>query len=371
LLAYTGETGHIAVMAPLQPAGSDEHIVFPASFSPTWSPDGWRLAYVTFQQPTNVRSVASYDPSLLTEDIQTIWAVDRDGSNRVQLSTSSPGDHWQSGFAWSPDGKWIAAVNVEWLRIVPLTDHSNGELSVGPSTLYLIPTDGSGEVRMLGLTRARTTVQWLPDGKHIVVLTSNHTLDVLDLDGRREARIPTAALDEWGTGFAVSAAAHKLAYLVVNGINYSLRLRPLDTLLQDGGGEETVLLEEEFGAQTRYVPLAGDLVWSPNGRYLMYITIVDSRVRLHLVRADGRGGVIVTEYGDCLEPIDVPMRCWPFSMRPGFSPDSKWIVYNIGRMGYHGPSGRGLYLVSVADALRGNPEPTKLPLRGYEPQWQP
>jgi hypothetical protein len=93
--------------------------------------------------------------------------------------------------------------------------------------------------------------------------------------------------------------------------------------------------------------------------------------RLHLVGADGDGPVIAAGYGECLDPIDQPLLCWPYSMRPRFSPDSRWIVYNVGRMGYQAPPDHGLCVVSVASALRGRPNPTKLPLTGYWPQWRP
>src|SRR5215471_8890416 len=54
---------------------------------PTWSPDGKRIAFTLFG---------------------SIWAVDAQGGEAVQISTS-PGYHAHP--AWSPKGDWIAFIN--------------------------------------------------------------------------------------------------------------------------------------------------------------------------------------------------------------------------------------------------------------------
>ncbi|MBK9713478.1 MAG: PD40 domain-containing protein [Kouleothrix sp.] len=64
---------------------------------PGWSPDGRRLAFVSYPAPDQLAE-------------RQIYAIDADGGGRTQL-TSGPGPHTNP--VWSPDGKWIAYLSQE------------------------------------------------------------------------------------------------------------------------------------------------------------------------------------------------------------------------------------------------------------------
>jgi len=99
--------------------------------SPTWSPDGGRLAYVSFE---NKKPVV-YVHSLATG--KRVVVANFKGSN------SAP--------AWSPDGRSLAVV---------LTKD-------GGSQLFTVNADGSGVRRLTSSSAIDTEPQFSPDGQHI------------------------------------------------------------------------------------------------------------------------------------------------------------------------------------------------------------
>lgn len=135
-----------------------------------------------------------------------------DGSSAVRVGD---GD----GIALSPDGEWV-------LSRIP------------PSELVLLPT-GAGETRWLTLPensadppgahgsktviRADLPAEWLPDGKHIVLVGEDDRTHLLDLDGNDVALTPAGT-----TGYLITSDGKFVLAITKTGI---FELYPI------GGGE--------------------------------------------------------------------------------------------------------------------------------------
>src|SRR5262249_1340915 len=134
-IAYISKTGPKYQLNVADADGFNPQVVVTSNeplLSPTWSPDGNRLAYVSFENKKPV----IYIQSLATG--QRIQLANFRGSN------SSP--------AWAPDGRRLA---------VTLTKE-------GGSQIFLINPDGSGVQRLLTSNAIDTEANFTPDGKALL-----------------------------------------------------------------------------------------------------------------------------------------------------------------------------------------------------------
>ena len=141
----------------IRPDGTGRHPIpvgpFPA-FSPTWSPDGKRLAYSTGEMPI----VMHIHGLGMTRYRSAVYVVDFAGSHARRVATGALPD-------WSPDGKTIAYFalgcaqtpdNKGRIRLVTPTGRD-----VTPPTA---PCDGIGPAD-------HPVPAWSPDGQQIAVGT--------------------------------------------------------------------------------------------------------------------------------------------------------------------------------------------------------
>lgn len=213
---------------------SDEPIL-----SPSWSPDGMHLAYVSLERKKPV----VYVQSLMTGQYQAVanyW-----GSN------SAP--------AWSPDGKQLAVV-----------------LSKdGGSQIFYIGTDGKGEPRRMTFSSAiDTEPNFSPDGQ-LLLFTS-------DRGGSPQI-------------YGMPVTGGEPRRLTFEGsYNVSPRFSPdgkTFTFIQRNGGRFNVAVQD---LTTRQVQVLTDGFidespsFAPNGRLILYATEVKGRGVLSAVSSDGR-----------------------------------------------------------------------------------
>ena len=194
IVAIDIETGKTT---PLTDATSD------GERSPTWSPDGGRIAYLS-----NRSEVPDLHPDAVDLFVRSIDAATE---LRVDAPTGA-----KNAPAFSPDGQMIAYFGIE------------GEDPWGQTKLWVAPADASAPARCLtadhdleidastindmGATQQMSPA-WAPDGQSIVVQVSTHGrtgLHRVALDGRI-----TALLDEPGVvaSYSFDANHRRLAML--------------------------------------------------------------------------------------------------------------------------------------------------------------
>ena len=135
-------------------------------FSPAWSPDGTRIAFVSDRD-----GFFKYE----------IYVMDADGGNQERLTNNDFNDMDPS---WSPDGKQI----VFSARRV---GHVETRFSI-TNEIYVMDADGGNEQRLTENPRYDFQPVWSPDGKRIAFSSDkkgdlqNFGIYVMDADGGNE-----------------------------------------------------------------------------------------------------------------------------------------------------------------------------------------
>jgi TolB protein len=221
--------------------GSNAQTVLASSepiISPRWSPDGTRIAYVSFERKKPIIYVQS-----LTNGSRIVLANFR-GSN------SAP--------AWSPDGRELAVV---------LTRD-------GPSQVYLIDADGSNARRITKSNAIDTEPAFTPDGRYILFTS--------DRGGSPQVyRVPARGGDPERLTFEGS---------------YNVSPRPSPdgrsfAFIQRTGGRFNVAVQDFASRQVQVLTdtaLDESPTFAPNGRIILYATEVRGRGILAAVSSDGR-----------------------------------------------------------------------------------
>ncbi len=206
--------------------------------SPAWSPDGSRLAYVSFE---------AKKPVVYVHDL---------ASGRRHVVANFKGSN--SAPAWSPDGRKLAVV---------LTKNGN-------SQLFLVNVDGSGVAPLASSSGIDTEPQFSPDGEFIYFTS--------DRGGSPQIyRQPAAG----GTAQRVSFEGN---------YNVSPRLSPdgksLTFVTRDSGRFRVAIMD----LNTRQTQVLTDTAkdespsFAPNGRMILFATEVGGRGVLAAVSTDGR-----------------------------------------------------------------------------------
>jgi TolB protein len=227
--------------------------------SPAWSPDGTRLAYVSFERKKPVVYVQS-----LTTGQRTAVA-------NFLGSNSAP--------AWAPDGRRLAVV---------LTKE-------GGSQIFTIDADGRGQpVRITTTQGIDTEPNWSPDGQWIIFTSDrggSPQIYRMQPTGGQAQRLTFEGTYNVSPRF--SPDGKSFTFIQRNGSRFNVAVQDFASrqaqVLTDGGVDESPS-------------------FAPNGRMILYASEVRGRGILAAVSSDGRVKQRFTETGgDVREPAWGPL----------------------------------------------------------------
>ena len=260
-IAYITKTGKLYALQVADADGFSPQSVLKSNepiISPVWSPDGTKLAYVSFQKKKPIIYVQS-----LTGGTQQVLA-------NYKGNNSAP--------AWSPDGNKLAIV---------LTYGAN-------SQIYTISASGGDLKQITKSNNIDTEPAFSHDGSQIYFSS----------DRGGKPQIYKVSAD----GGAVSRVTFEGAY------NVSPRFSPDGKSLayiRNDGGKFRVALQDLASGQVQLLsegPQDESPSFAPNGRVILYATKVHGRGALAAVSSDGKLHQRLNDAtGDVREPAWGPL----------------------------------------------------------------
>jgi TolB protein len=240
-IAYITKAGSRYQLLVADADGADPQVVVTSNepiISPRWSPDGTRIAYVSFEQKKPVVYV------------QNLGTGGRQAVANFRGSNSAP--------AWSPDGRRLA---------VTLTKD-------GGSQVYLMNADGSNAQRVMSSNAIDTEASFTPDGASILFTS--------DRGGSPQI-------------YRLSLGSGAVERMTFDG-SYNVSPRPTPdgkgfVFVRRDGGRFMIATSDYATRQVQVLtggPSDESPTVAPNGKLILYASDAGGRGILAAVSSDGR-----------------------------------------------------------------------------------
>lgn len=206
--------------------------------SPVWSPDGSKLAYVSFEKERSEVIV------------QSVYANQRESIAAFSGINGAP--------SWSPDGRQLALV---------LSKDGNPEI-------YTVDVASKQFTRITQHLAIDTEPSWHPDSKTIYFTSDRGgkpQIYKVDIATRRTERVTFEG--DYNAGASISPDGKQLVMVQRRGSGFNIVIQNLQT------GQVQVLTRASSDQSASF---------APNGRMIIYATVSGGQQMLAVVSSDGR-----------------------------------------------------------------------------------